>query len=157
MPPPARISLVKGRLWTITEGPSIKGLRRLTIQSHNCGMGYEPSPEEQAALLLELENRQQPPPLPEVSGDDLARAGRREIEILFRCRECGEFSTADMLQFSGRWCPECGSNQGFVRAPEFDERVEAARRYSCPVCGVDLFETGHQCNLAQVPEDEIPF
>jgi len=76
----------------------------------------DPTREEVATALLELERRQQPPSLPDVSEIDLGRAAAGEIEILFRCRACQEIATLDMLKFSGRWCPECGSNQGFDRA-----------------------------------------
>ena len=50
-----------------------------------------------------------PPSLPEFAE---AETGER----LLACRACRAVNTFDMWHFSGKFCPECGSNSGSVKA-----------------------------------------
>ena len=67
-----------------------------------------------------------PPPLPQLTEDEIKRSGYGQVfsealvgtewlEIVLKCRECGEVNTIGMWDFAGRFCPECGSSKGAER------------------------------------------
>jgi hypothetical protein len=67
-----------------------------------------------------------PPPLPELTDQEKRLGlygvpfreafGKEKLQVLLKCRKCGEINTHAMWEWCGRLCFECGSNQGAVRA-----------------------------------------
>jgi hypothetical protein len=53
-----------------------------------------------------------PPTLPELTEEE----PQRQADILFKCRVCGEANTPGAWNFSGKFCPECGSRHGAIPA-----------------------------------------
>lgn len=69
-----------------------------------------------------------PPPLPELTDDERERLERshkfkpdrtldemERDEVSFKCPYCEAVNTYDAWLFSGRCCPDCGSNHGAIR------------------------------------------
>jgi hypothetical protein len=68
--------------------------------------GATPDPPE-AALSCPFP----PPTLPELTKEELESG-----ELMIKCRVCGVADTPGGWDFSGKFCPHCGSRHGAIRA-----------------------------------------
>jgi hypothetical protein len=113
-----RLTYVKPHRWRQNYDETLKGPAgdRCRLCGVTRGISGQSDPPE-AALACPEDG---PPDLP------YFEPGERNDPLVV-CRACGEMDSPGMWEFAGKYCPECGSHKGAVKATA-EDRIAYERR-----------------------------